>query len=64
MSTTSKENKNRLIRRVMKLQNDNQKNEENMCELNAQVTLMQFKGHLQNPANGVNIQVFNAPIKL
>ena len=48
----------------MELQNDNQKNEEKMCELNAQVTLMQFKGHLQNPTNGVNIQVFNAPVKL
>ena len=56
--------KNRLIRRVMKLQNDNQKNEEKMRELNAQVTLMQFKGHSQNLENGINIQVFNAPVKL
>ena len=48
----------------MKLQNDNKKNQENMRELNAQVTLMQFKGHSQNPANGVNIQVFNAPVNL
>ena len=37
------------------LQNDNQKYEEKVRELNAQVTLMQFKGHSQNPANGVNI---------
>ena len=49
---------------LMKLQTDNQKNEEKMHELNAQVTLMQFKCHSQNPANGVNIQVFNAPFKL
>ena len=59
-----KKHKNRLIRRVMKLQNENHKNEEKVRELNAQVTLMQFKGNSQNPANGVNIQVFNAPVKL
>ena len=59
-----KKHKNRLIRRVMKLQNENHKNEEKVRELNAQVTLMQFKGHSQNPANGVNIHVFNAPVKL
>ena len=59
-----KKHKNRLIRRVLKLQNENHKNEEKVRELNAQVTLMQFKGHSQNPANGVNIQVFNAPVKL
>ena len=59
-----KKHKNRLIHRVMKLQNDNQKNEVKVRELNAQVTLMQFKGHSQNPTNGVNIQVFNAPVKL
>ena len=47
----------------MKLQRENQKNEENISELNAQVTLMQFKGHSQNPVVGVNIQVFNAPVK-
>ena len=59
-----KKHKNRLIRRVLKLQNKSHKNEEKVRELNAQVTLMQFKGHSQNPANGVNIQVFNAPVKL
>ena len=58
-----KKHKNRLIRRVMKLQRENQKNEEKVSELNAQVTLMQFKGHSQNPVAGVNIQVFNAPVK-
>ena len=58
-----KKHKNRLIRRVLKLQNENHKNDEKMHELNAQVTLMQFKGHSQSPANGVNIQVFNAPVK-
>ena len=59
-----KKHKNRLIRRVLKLQNENHKNEERVRELNAQVTLMQFKGHSHNPVNGVNIQVFNAPVKL
>ena len=58
-----KKHKNKLIRRVMKLQHENHKNEEKFRELNAQVTLMQFKGHSQNPATGVNIQVFNTPIK-
>ena len=50
-----KKHKNRLIRRVLKLQNENHKNEDKVRELNAQVTLMQFKGQSQNPANGVNI---------
>ena len=59
-----KNHKNRLIRRILKLQNENHKNEEKVHDLNAQVTLMQFKGHSQNPTNGVNIQVFNAPLKL
>ena len=40
-----KKHKNRLIRRVLKLQNENHKSEEKVRELNAQVTLMQFKGH-------------------
>ena len=40
-----KKHKNRLIRRVLKLQNVNHKSEEKLRELNAQVTLMQFKGH-------------------
>ena len=39
-----KKHKNRLIRRVLKLQNENHKNEEKVREINAQVTLMQFKG--------------------
>ena len=52
----------------MKLQHENRKNEERVCELNAQVTLMQLKGHSQapfshNPATGVNIQVFNTLVK-
>ena len=59
-----KKHKNRLIRRVLKLQNESHKNEEKVRELNAQVTLMQFKGNSQNPAKGVNIQVFNAPVNL
>ena len=59
-----KKHKNRLIRRVLKLQNENDRNEERVRELNAQITLMQFKGQSLNPAKGVNIQVFNAPINL
>ena len=63
-----KRHKNKLIRRVMKLQHENRKNEERFRELNAQVTLMQLKGHSlvpfsQNPVTGVNIQVFNATVK-
>ena len=41
----------------------NQKSEEKVSEVNAQFTLMQFKGHSQNLVIGVNIQVFNAPVK-
>ena len=59
-----KKHKNRLIRRVLKLQNENDRNEERVRELNAQVTLMQFKVKSSNPAKGVNIQVFNAPVNL
>ena len=59
-----KKHKNRLIHRILKLQNENNKNEEKVRELNAQVTLMQFKGPSQNPSSGVNIQVFNAPVNL
>ena len=59
-----KKHKNRLIRRVLKLQNENNKNEERVRELNAQVTLMQFKGQSSNPAKGINIQVFNTPVSL
>ena len=40
-----KKYKNKLIQRVMKLQHENNKNEEKVREMNAQVTLMQFKGH-------------------
>ena len=61
-----KKHKNKLIRRVMKLQHENHKNEERVRELNAQVTLMQLKSHSQAPfsqipTTGVNIQVFNTP---
>ena len=59
-----KKHKNRLIRRVLKLQNETDKNEERVRELNAQVTLMYFKGQSSNPAKGINIQVFNAPVNL
>ena len=59
-----KKHKNRLICRILKLQNENNKNEQKVRELNAQVTLMQFKGQSQNPSSGVNIQVFNAPVQL
>ena len=55
-----KNHKNKLIRRVLKLHNENDKNEEKVRELNAQVVLMQFKGQ----SSAVNIQVFNAPVKL
>ena len=63
-----KRHKNKLIQRVMRLQHENRKNEERVRELNAQVTLMQLKGHSQVPFSqnstaGVNIQVFNTPIK-
>ena len=52
----------------MRLQHENRKNEERVRELNAQVTLMQLKVHSQvpfsqNPVTGVNIQVFNTPVK-
>ena len=50
-----KKHKNQLMRRILKLQNENNKNEEKVRELNAQVTLMQFKGPSQNPSSGVNI---------
>ena len=59
-----KNHKNRMIRRVLKLQNENDKNEEKVRELNAQVALMQFKGQSQIPSSSVNIQVFNTLVKL
>ena len=63
-----KRHKNKLIRRILKLQHENRKNKEKVHELNAEVTLMQLKGHSktpfsQNPATGVNIQVFNTPAR-
>ena len=39
-----KTHKNRTIRRVLKLRNENDKNVEKVRELNAQIALMQFKG--------------------
>ena len=59
-----KNHKNKLIRRVLKLQNENEKNEEKLRELNAQVALMQFRGQSPSQSSGVNIQVFNAPVNL
>ena len=59
-----KNHKNNLIRRVLKLQSENDKNEEKLRELNAQVTLMQFKGQSPSQSSGVNIQIFNAPVNL
>ena len=56
--------KNKLIRRVLKLQSENDRNEEKLRDLNAQIALMQFKGQPPNPSSGVNIQVFNAPVNL
>ena len=59
-----KNHKNKLIRRVLKLQNENDKNEEKLRELNAQIALMQFRGQSPSQSSGVNIQVFNAPVNL
>ena len=59
-----KNHKNKLIRRVLKLQNENDKNEEKIQELNAQIALMQFRGQSSSQSSGVNIQVFNAPVNL
>ena len=59
-----KNHKNKLIRRVLKLQTENDKNEEKIRELNAQVALMQFRGQSSSQSSGVNIQVFNAPVNL
>ena len=56
--------KNKLIRRVLKLQDENEKSEEKLRELNAQIALMQFKAPPLSQSSGVNIQVFNAPVKL
>ena len=56
--------KNKLIRRVLKLQDENEKSEEKLRELNAQIALMQFKAPSLSQSSGVNIQVFNAPVKL
>ena len=59
-----KNHKNKLIRRVLKLQSENDKNEEKLRELNAQVALMQFRGKSPSQSSGVNIQVFNAPVNM
>ena len=59
-----KNHKNKLIRRFLKLQSENDKNEEKLRELNAQVALMQFRGQSPSQSSGVNIQVFNAPVNL
>ena len=56
--------KNKLIRRVLKLQDANEKSEEKLRELNAQIALMQFKTPSPSQSSGVNIQVFNAPVGL
>ena len=56
--------KNKLIRRVLKLQDENDKNEEKVRELNAQIALMQFRAPSSSHSSGVNIQVFNAPVNL
>ena len=55
-----KRHKNMLIRKVQKFYRENHRNKERICELNAQVALMQLKGPSQDPfsqmpANGVNI---------
>ena len=39
-----KNHKKKLITRVLKLQSENDKNEEKLRELNAQVALMKFRG--------------------
>ena len=59
-----RKHKNKLIRRVLKLQDVNEKSEEKVRELNAQIALMQFRAPSPNHSNGVNIQVFNAPVNL
>ena len=59
-----KNHKNKLIRRVLKLQDENEKSEEKLRELNAQIALMQFKAPSPSQSSGVNIQVFNAPVNL
>ena len=56
--------KNKLIRRVLKLQDENDKNDEKVRELNAQIPLMQFRAPSPSQSSGVNIQVFNAPVNL
>ena len=56
--------KNKLIRRVLKLQDESDKNEEKVRELNAQISLMQFRAPSPSHSSWVNIQVFNAPVNL
>ena len=59
-----KNHKNKLIRRVLKLQDENERNEEKLRELNAQIALMQFKAPSPSHSSGVNIQVFHAPVNI
>ena len=59
-----RKHKNKLIRRVLKLQDENEKSEEKLRELNAEISLMQFKAPSPSQSSGVNIQVFNAPVNL
>ena len=56
--------KNKLIRRVLKLQNENERSEEKWRELNAQIALIQFEAPSPSQSSGLNIQVFNAPVNL
>ena len=47
------------------MQDENDKKEEKVRELNAQIALMQFKvAPSPSHSSGVNIQVFNAPVNL
>ena len=59
-----RKHKNKLIRKVLKLQDVNEKSEEKLRELNAQIALMQFRAPSPSHSNGVNIQFFNAPVNL
>ena len=63
-----KRHKNLLIRKVHKLSRKNHQKKERIRELNAQVALMQLKGSSQAPfsqipSTGVNIQVYNTPVR-
>ena len=63
-----KQQKKLLMRKVQKFYRKNHKNEERIREINAQVALMQLKGSSQAPfsqipTTGVNIQVYNTPVR-